>query len=127
MAFPDIHAFPESQPGPYEQQMGRLIAGLLHVFVGRVPDAESNTRVLELATNPGRWSAGHAVFDEVRGRLLSGVDANGRSQECQYGFEESCSSEWQQSRAFLLLNDSPRVGGFERTRATERIRSLVGN
>jgi hypothetical protein len=90
VTFPDIHTFPESHPGPYERQMGGYIAGLLRVFVGRVPDAESNTRVLELATTPDRWSAGHAVFDEVRHRLLGAMNAEDRARECQYGFEESC-------------------------------------
>jgi hypothetical protein len=90
VAFPDIHTFAESRVGPYERQMGRYIAGLLRVFVGRVPDAESNTRVLELVMTPSRWSAGHAVFDEVRHRLLRAMDAKDRSRECQYGFEESC-------------------------------------
>lgn len=90
VAFPDIHTFPESDPGPYERQMGGYIAGLLRVFIGRVPDAETINRVLELATTPGRWSAGHAVFNEVRHRLLSAMDANDRSREYQHGFEESC-------------------------------------
>ena len=49
MAFPDIHTFPESDPGPYERQMGGYIAGVLRVFIGRVPDAETINRVLELA------------------------------------------------------------------------------
>ncbi len=90
MAFPDIHKFPESHPGPYERQMGGYIAGLLHLFVGRVPDAESNARVLELAATPSRWSAGHVVFDEVRARLLLAIDAKDRSREWQHHFEESC-------------------------------------
>jgi hypothetical protein len=88
MAFPDINKFPESHPGPYERQMGGYIAGLLRVFAGCVPDAESNTCVAELAANPSRWSAGHAVFDEVRRRLLATMTDRMRSG--QYYFEESC-------------------------------------
>ena len=90
MAFPDIHRFPESQLGPCERQMGWYIAGLLRVFIGRVPDAESNTRVLELATTPGRWSAGHAVFDEVRSRLIPAPAAKDWPREAQHYFEERC-------------------------------------
>ena len=90
VAFPDIHTFPLSDPGPYEWQMGELIAGLLRAFVARVPDAESNARVLELAETPGRWSAGHAVFDELRGRLLAASRAGDEARECQYALEESC-------------------------------------
>ncbi len=70
MAFPDIRGFPTSHPGPYELQMGGFIAGLPRLFASRVPDSESTTRVLELASDPPRWSAEHAVFDEVRQRLL---------------------------------------------------------
>jgi hypothetical protein len=90
VAFPDIHRFPESHPGPYERQMGEHIANLLRLFVGRVPDVESNARVLQLAATTSRWSAGHAVFDEVRSRLLSAINAKDRSQEWQHHFEESC-------------------------------------
>jgi hypothetical protein len=90
VAFPDNQGFPESHPGPYERQMGRLIAALLKLFSGRVPDAESNARVLELASDPSRWSAGHAVFDEVRDRLLAAMDAKDYARELQHHFEESC-------------------------------------
>jgi hypothetical protein len=90
VGFPDIRQFTESHPGPYEQQMGGIIAGLLRLFSGRVPDAESNARVLELANTPGRWSAGHKVFDEVRTRLLRAMKASDRVRCAQYDFEESC-------------------------------------
>jgi hypothetical protein len=90
MAFPDIHRFPESHPGPYERQMGRSIAALLRLFTGRVPDTESNARVLELGTETTRWSAGHAVFDEVRRRLLAAMSASDGPRVWQHHFEESC-------------------------------------
>jgi len=90
MAFPDITRFRESHPGPYERQMGSMIAALLALFADRMPDSESNQRVAELAGNPSRWSAGHAVFDEVRHRLLAALDGNERLRRCQYSFEESC-------------------------------------
>jgi hypothetical protein len=90
VAFPDIHEFPESDPGRYERAMGRIIAALLGLFGGRVPDSESNARVSELANTPGRWSASHAVFDEVRRRLLASTDAEDKLREWQYYFEESC-------------------------------------
>jgi hypothetical protein len=90
VAFPDIHQFPESYPGPYEQQMGELIARLLRVFAGRVPDAESNARIAELAATPSRWSAGHAVFREVRRRLLAASKAKDEIREWHHYLEESC-------------------------------------
>jgi hypothetical protein len=37
VAFPDIHEFPESDPGRYGREMGRIIAALLELFGGRVP------------------------------------------------------------------------------------------
>ena len=64
--------------------MGKMIVNLLELFKGRVPDAESNRCVLELAKVPERWSAGHAVFDEIRRRLAGGP------LPAQYYFEESC-------------------------------------
>jgi len=70
--------------------MGGQIAGLLRLFAGRVPDAESNARVAELAATPARWSAGHAVFDEVRRRLLTASKAKDEVREWQHHFEESC-------------------------------------
>jgi hypothetical protein len=90
VGFPNINKFPESHPGPYERQMGGYIVGLLRVFAGRVPDAESHARVAELAATPGRWSAGHAVFDEVRDRLLAAMDRGDELRAGQYSFEESC-------------------------------------
>ncbi len=90
MAFPDIHTFQESHPGPYERQMGGLIVSLLRLFAGRLPDAESNARVAELAATPSRWSAGHAVFDEVRDRLLAAMKVKDKARERQHHFEESC-------------------------------------
>lgn len=90
MAFPNIPSFPESYPGPYERQMGKIIAALLSLFAGRVPDSESIGCVLELAAAPARWSAVHAVFDEVRRRLLRAMDARDQQREWQHHFEESC-------------------------------------
>ena len=90
MGFPDIDQFPVSRPGPYERQMGAYIAGLLSVFASRVPDTESHAHVLELATAHDRWSAGHAVFDEVRRRLLSAMQVKDEPRVWQYSFEEAC-------------------------------------
>jgi hypothetical protein len=90
LKYPDIERFPESYPGPYERQMGEYIAGLLRLFLGRVPDPESNARVLQLATTPSRWSAGHALFDLVRSRLLAELATTDRARSAQYHFEESC-------------------------------------
>jgi hypothetical protein len=90
MAFLNIHAFPKSFPGPCERQMGEIIAALIRLFTGRVPDSESNARLLELAVAPTQWSAGHAVFDEVRRRLLAAMNARDRPREWQHHFEESC-------------------------------------
>lgn len=90
MAFTNIHRFPESQPGPYERQMGRYIVALLRVFAGRLPDAESHLCIAELAANPSHWSAGHALFDEVRHRLLAAMKDGDLIRSGQYSLEESC-------------------------------------
>ena len=90
MGFPNIDRFPDSHPGPYERQMGGQIVALLRLFEGRVPDAESHACVMALAANSSRWSAGHAVFDEVRRRLLAAMDRGDKNKTCQYAFEESC-------------------------------------
>ena len=70
--------------------MGDYIVGLLRLFAGRLPDAETNAHVFKLAETPTRWSAGHAVFDEVRRRRLAASKAKDEKRECQYCFEESC-------------------------------------
>lgn len=79
-----------NDPGPYERQMGRCIVKLLHLFVDHVSDAESLRRVTALAANPNDWSAGHSLFDEVRGRYLNAVNHNDDLKASQYFFEESC-------------------------------------
>jgi hypothetical protein len=88
LPFPHIQAFPKSHPGPYERGMGRTIAALLRLFRDHVPDSESAAKVAELADTPDRWSAGHAVFDEIRQRLLDGPED--APQAAQYAFEEAC-------------------------------------
>jgi hypothetical protein len=70
--------------------MGEIIARLLQVFDGHVQDAESHARVVELVASPSLWSAGHAVFDEVRRRLLIAMRAKDTTREWQHYFEESC-------------------------------------
>ena len=88
MAFPEITDFPKSHPGPYERGMGRTLAALLRLFRDRVPDSESAAKVAELAGSPDRWSAAHAVFDEIRRRLLR-LDGDSPLAR-QYAFEEAC-------------------------------------
>jgi hypothetical protein len=70
--------------------MGEVIAGLLRLFRGRVPDAESSARVLELALDPDWWSEAHAVFDEIRTRSLAACKAKDDLRTDQYCFEELC-------------------------------------
>jgi hypothetical protein len=55
-----------------------------------VPDAESHARTAELAATPNRWSAGHALFDEIRDRLLAATKRRDEIRSGQYAFEESC-------------------------------------
>jgi hypothetical protein len=88
--FPDIRGFPESYPGRDERDMGGRTCALLRLFRGRVPDAESHAHVLELADTPSRWSAGRAVFDEVRCRLLGAMNDRDEARIWQHRVEESC-------------------------------------
>jgi hypothetical protein len=67
--------------------MGSTIEALVRLFAGRVPDAESNSRVLEIVSRPDRWSAAHAVFDEIRSRANRCAND---LQRGQYWFEEVC-------------------------------------
>ena len=70
--------------------MGKVIGRLLDLFNDRMPDAECAAHVAELAATPERWSAGHAVFDEVRGRMLAVIKDKDDIRSRQYGFEEAC-------------------------------------
>jgi hypothetical protein len=90
MPFPDITLFRPSHTGPYELGMGEVIGRLLDLFRDHVPDAESAAHVGELAATPRLWSAGHAVFDEVRRRTLAAIKAKDAARLAQYGFEEKC-------------------------------------
>lgn len=84
MEFPNLKHFEVSHPGPYERQMGEVIARLVRLFQGLVPDTESNARVLELTIMPDRWLAAHAFFDIVRSRMLEAMDANDPAKHNQY-------------------------------------------
>lgn len=88
--FPDIHKFQVRQIGPYERSMGNAIAALLTLFRDRVPDRETNARVLELSITTDRWSAGHKLFSCVRNRLLTAIESKDLDLQTQYYFEESC-------------------------------------
>jgi hypothetical protein len=87
MAFPDLSLFPRVHPGPYERQMARRISALLALFA-QSPDTESHQFLVFFVQSPEHWSAGHAVFDELRQRFLA---AHGDKPRCaQYFFEECC-------------------------------------
>ncbi len=90
MSFPDITKFPHGHIGCYERRMGECIVELIDLFAGRVVDVESREQVRQLAETPERWSAGHAVFDEIRRRLLEADKAKDTTRQAQYCFEESC-------------------------------------
>jgi hypothetical protein len=70
--------------------MGRIILEILRLFHGRVPDAQSAAVVTELAMAPNRWTAAHAVFDEIRRCNLAAIEAKDAVRCAQYGFEELC-------------------------------------
>jgi hypothetical protein len=89
--FPNLNRLRETRsPSPYAAQMAASIAGLLRLFDGKVPDPESNARVLEVAVTPQLWGAGHAVRDVIRDRLLAAMEEGDDVKCAQYGFEESC-------------------------------------
>jgi hypothetical protein len=84
----------KSAPGPYERQMGRALTKTLELFAMHVPDSESNGVLCELSKAPTKWSAGHAVYDELRRRyLLALADSISFNEQLilwQYSFEEAC-------------------------------------
>jgi hypothetical protein len=90
MAFPELHTFHRTHPGAYELQMGHSIARLVLLFAPVSADLESNGQTYRLASSPEYWSAAHAVFDEIRNRLLAAIKAKDRVREIQYYFEEAC-------------------------------------
>ncbi len=90
MGFPDIESFPIGRPGPYERQMGREISLLLSLFADCSPDGAAHRKVSELCASEKYWTAGHAVFDEVRRRLLRASDERQSLLIRQYTFLEAC-------------------------------------
>jgi hypothetical protein len=55
-----------------------------------MPDAESHRYVADLVATPQHWSAGHAVFREVRKRFLGAMDRGDCAKAAQYFLEEAC-------------------------------------
>jgi hypothetical protein len=93
VAFPDLadNRGLESQPGPYERDMGRRIEKLLVALSPLSRDAEAVEAVRALVADNGRWSAGHAVFDAVRRRYLRvHEDREQLSLAHEYAFLEVC-------------------------------------
>lgn len=90
MPFPEIRAFRQAYPGPYERNMGATILQLLELFRPFVPDGESVSHVIQLVQSPSHWSAGHAVADEIRNRTLAVVKSQDKLRSAQYGFEKLC-------------------------------------
>jgi len=70
--------------------MEQDIIALMRLFQGRVPDSETHTVVLSLASDSATWPSAKALFDEVRSRNLAAILARDTARECQYCFEEIC-------------------------------------
>jgi len=70
--------------------MGEMFVRMLELFKGRVPDDETTAWVLRLAFMSSKWTAGHAVFDKVRNRLLKANESQDSHRRSQYYFEETC-------------------------------------
>jgi hypothetical protein len=90
MTFPklDDPKWGSNHAGPYERQMGGMIHQLLTACSSHAIDPESNAALTAMAASPTTWKAAHAVFDEVRSRLLR-VESND-ALTAQYAFEEYC-------------------------------------
>jgi hypothetical protein len=79
-----------ASPSPYGRQVGASIVALLRLFQPRIPDAESNLQVLNLALSKD-WSQANQVRAQVRDRYLRAHKASDKLRSAQYCFEESCS------------------------------------
>jgi hypothetical protein len=90
MSFPNLDdpKWGSNSAGPYERHMGRLIRSLLTMFSAYAIDAESNAALTAMAASTTTWNAAHAVFDQVRARLLRVADDEALT--AQYFFEECC-------------------------------------
>ncbi len=74
----------------YQNQMQDDILGLMRLFRGLVPDAESHGWVSNLASNRSEWGRAKEVFDRVRRRNLAAISSKDRVASVQYYFEEVC-------------------------------------
>jgi len=74
-------------PSSYYKQMCASIVALLQLFEGKVPDANSYSRTLELAASENAWPRAHRARDNVRRMSLATED---ELYCAQYVFEESC-------------------------------------
>jgi hypothetical protein len=66
------------------------ILRLLRLFADRVPDAESNGWVVEVASDEDRWHEAHSYFDKIRHRNLEAISDKDAVRQAQYCFEEIC-------------------------------------
>jgi hypothetical protein len=90
----------EAKQMGYEVGMQRQILDLLQLFRERVPDKETNARVIELIADRANWPGAHDLFDLIRDRLLVATGDAGRprvaedridrTRVAQYAFEELC-------------------------------------
>lgn len=98
-------------PSPYARQMGASIANLLRLFSDRVPDRESNARVLELAVALERWSEGHALFDVVRSRYLAATSTNNARKSISMDSRNLVCRPFTMSRILMIrLTQYRRIG-----------------
>jgi hypothetical protein len=84
----------------YEAGMQAEILSLLRLFHDRAPDRETNTRVISLIADQGKWARAHDLFDEIRDLGLRATGDAGRPPVpkeqidwvlvAQYVFEELC-------------------------------------
>jgi hypothetical protein len=85
------------------------ILKLLRLFADRVPDAESNGWVVEVASDEDRWHDAHNYFDKVRNRNLEAITEKDAVRQAQYYFEEMClKSIWNETDTHAPFDsDSP--------------------
>nr|WP_315383941.1 hypothetical protein [uncultured Sphingomonas sp.] len=63
---------------------------MLNVFEGLCEDRDTLLRLIETASDRGKWATAHALFQDIRQKTLQAEISNNRALLNQYSFEEIC-------------------------------------
>ncbi len=74
---------------------------MLGVFEGLCQDRDTLRRLIETASDRGKWETAHALFQDIRQKRLQAEKRHNKALKAQYSFEEIC------AKTLYNLSNSP--------------------